>query len=203
MKRFVLIAVFLFFGLSCGWAESKVLLDDFEGLISGGPQGTVDFGSGNGSSLEVTGDTSIKHSGQQSIKVNFDAVSGGYMYIARGFGLDAENTAWLVKPEDINWAKVAAISFWMYGSNSQTNIAIDIKDNGNEMWRFITIDDKTGWKEVVCPLVEFFPRGDWQPDSADRNGELDFPIRSYQFEPLPVAKGTLYFDQVMLVMKKE
>jgi len=41
-----------------------------------------------------------------SLKVTYDAVPGGYMWIARGFGLDAKNTAWLVKNEDIKWAKI-------------------------------------------------------------------------------------------------
>lgn len=202
MRRWILLSGLVFLGLNISCAQNKdILLDDFEQVISGGPEGTVDFGAGNGSALTVTAEKEIKHTGQQSLKANFDAVSGGYMYIARGFGLDAKNTAWLVAPENIEWKKTSGISFWMYGSNSQARVALDIKDNGNEMWRFITIDDFTGWKKIICPWEKFFPRDDWQPESADRNSELNFPLRSYQFEPLPPAKGVIYFDDVELMVK--
>jgi hypothetical protein len=89
----------------------------------------------------------------------------------------------------------------MYGNDSKTRVAVDLKDSGNEMWRIIVTDDFKGWKQVVCPLKDFFARSDWQPDNADKNGAIDFPLKSYQFEPLAVAKGTLYFDDVELSVK--
>ena len=196
----------LLFSVFCvaspSFAQGKdLLIDDFEGAITGGPEGTVDFGAGSGSTLDVTAAADIKNSGNQSIKASFDAVSGGYMWIARGFGLDAKNTAWLVKPEDIDWSKYKGISFYMYGSDSKTQVAFDVKDNTGELWRFITTDDFKGWKRIICPFSEFQVRGDWQPSSADKNGVLDFPLKSFQFEPRPVAKGVLYFDTVELVGK--
>jgi len=183
--------------LSCA-QEQGLLLDDFEGSISGGPDGTVDFGAGNGSSVDVTAATDIKYSGNQSIKVTYDAVAGGYMYIARGFGLDAKNTNWLVKPEDIDWKKYKAFSFYVFGSDSKADVAFDIKDNSNEIWRFLFQDNFKGWKKILAPFNEFSVRDDWQPDNADKNGNLDFPVKSYQFEPRPEAKGALYFDRVEL-----
>jgi hypothetical protein len=194
----------LFFGLGiilagCGSGAKVVLLDDFENPVSGGPDGSVDFGSGAGSLVEVTASTDTKYSGNQSLKVVFDAVSDGYMWVARGFGLDAKNTAWLIRPEAINWKGFSAFSFYMFGSDSKAKIAFDIKDDGNEMWRFIAEDNFTGWKQIVCPFKDFFARGDWQPDNADKNAQMNFPIESFQFEPRPVAKGTVYFDRVELV----
>jgi hypothetical protein len=188
----------LLLAVSCQAQTPNLVIDDFEGAVSGGPDGTFDFGSGNGSSVEVVAATDIVQSGKQSIKVTFDAVSGGYMWIARGFGLDAKNTAWLVKPENIKWNEYSAISFYMYGSDSKTKVAFDIKDNGNEIWRYQTEDNFKGWKQIVCPFKNFMPRDDWQPDSSDKNVTLDFPLKSYQFEPRPEAKGTLYFDTVEL-----
>lgn len=189
----------LFIAITPALGQDKgLLIDDFEGIISGGGDGSVDFGSGGGSLVEVIADTNIKYSGNQSIKVIYDAVSGGYMWVARGFELDVKNSAWLVKPPDIDWAKYNAFSFYMYGSDSKAKIAFDIKDNGNEMWRFMVEDNFQGWKQVICPFKEFFARGDWQPDNADKNANLDFPIKSFQFEPQPEAKGTLYFDGVEL-----
>jgi hypothetical protein len=187
--------------ISCSAQEKSLLIDDFEIPISGGPDGTVDFGSGGGSTVEVTGATDIKYKGQQSIKVVYDAVAGGYMWIARGFDLDAKNAAWLIRPEDIDWQKFNAISFYMYGSDSKANIAFDVKDNGYEIWRFMIEDNFKGWQKIVCPFNEFFVRGDWQPNNADKNATLDFPLRNFQFEPRPEAKGTVYFDTVELLSK--
>jgi hypothetical protein len=180
-----------------------LMIDDFESIITGGPDGTVDFGAGNDSSVNVTAATDIKQSGNQSIKVEYDAVPGGYMWIARGFGLDVKGAAcWMKRPEEINWKDYNALSFYMFGANSKANVAFDIKDNGGEIFRFLVEDNFTGWKQIVCPFAQFFSRTDWQPNNADKNDAIDFPIKSFQFEPLPQAKGILYFDDVELVKSK-
>lgn len=191
----------LSWAIFCFAQDKGLLLDDFEAPISGGPDGTVDFGSGGDSSVQVSSATDIKYSGKQSIKITYDALPGGYMWVARGFELDAKNSDWRVLPQDIQWAKFNAISFYMYGSGNGTKIAFDIKDNGNEMWRFMAEDNFKGWKRIICPFNEFFVRQDWQPNSADRNATLDFPLKSFQFEPRPQAKGTVYFDNVELINK--
>lgn len=197
------INLFLIFGFCFGTAVSAqangLLLDDFEGVISGGPDGTVDFGAGNSSTVAVTSAADIKYSGKQSLKIVYNAAAGGYMWIARGDGLDAKNTKWLVSPEVIAWKKYKAVSFYMFGNNSNSSLAFDLKDNGNEMWRLLIEDNFKGWKEIICPFDQFFARGDWQPDSADKNAAMDFPLKSYQFEPLPESKGALYFDEVKLI----
>lgn len=194
--------IFIFHVTIFSFAQDKgLLIDDFESPLTGGPDGTVDFGAGGGSQVVVAADTNIKYSGKQSIKITYDALSSGYMWVARGFDLDAKNTHWLVKPQDIDWTKYNAISFYMYGKDSQTKIAFDIKDKGNEMWRFMIEDNFKGWQRIVCPFNKFFPRSDWQPNNADKNLTLDFPIKSFQFEPRPEAKGTVYFDYMELINK--
>lgn len=185
----------------CFAQDKNVLLDDFEGTITTGPDGTADFGAGGGSSVEVEASADIKHSGNQCLKVIYNAVPGGYMWVARGFDLEAKNAAWQVKPQDIKWDEYKAISFYMYGSDSQARVAFDIKDNGNEMWRYIVEDNFIGWREILSSFDEFFCRTDWQPANADKNGVLDFPLKNYQFEPLPESKGTFYFDAVELLRK--
>ena len=194
----------LFFAASIRSEDLKgFMIDDFEGVITGGPEGTVDFGVGNGSSVNVTASTEIKHSGNQALKVEYDAIAGGYMWIARGFDLDVKGAAyWRVKPEDIKWKDYNALSFYMYGANSKANVAFDLKDNGNEIFRFIVEDNFTGWKQIVCTFAQFFARTDWQPNNADKNSAIDFPIKSFQFEPLPESKGILYFDDVELAQTK-
>lgn len=194
----------LFFAASIRAEDLKgFMIDDFEGVITGGPEGTVDFGAGNGSSVNVTASTEIKHSGSQALKVEYDAIAGGYMWIARGFDLDVKGAAcWRVKPEDIKWKDYNALSFYMYGANSKANVAFDLKDNGNEIFRFIVEDNFIGWKQIVCTFAQFFARTDWQPNNADKNSAIDFPIKSFQFEPLPESKGILYFDDVGLAQTK-
>jgi len=194
----MILAVLSVAGVS--WAEgNNLLLDDFEISISNGPEGTVDFGSGNGSNVEVTESVDIKNSGSKALKVVYDAVGGGYIYVSRGTGLDAKNANWSIKPSDIKWEEYNAISFYVYGTDSKAKIAFDIKDNGGEIWRFVTQDDFKGWKRVVCNFEKFGVRDDWQPENAEKNSQLDFPIKIFQFEPLADSKGTLYFDTVELV----
>ncbi len=204
MKRAVFIATAMFLGFT-GMslaADSDLLVDDFEIVsVTTGPQGTVDFGAGNGSTVSVVGATDIKNTGKQSLKVDFDAANGGYIYVARGKGLDAANANWQINPEDLRWEEYQGFSFYMYGTDSKAKVAFDIKDNGDELWRFVVVDDFKGWKKVVCNFNKFVVRDDWQPAGADKNGKIDFPIKIFQFEPLPSAKGTLYFDTVELVKK--
>ncbi len=199
MKKWYLgLIMVLGFAVSGYAEEGSLLIDNFSGSIHGGAEATVDFGAGNGSSVAVTAETDIKHSGSQSLKVVYDAVAGGYMWIARGFDLDARQAGWLVKPQDIDWSKYSAISFFAYGSNSGATIAFDVKDNGNEIFRVTFVDDFTGWKKISFRFRDFDARDDWQPANAERNQTIDFPLESFQFEPLPAAKGTIYFADVEL-----
>ena len=203
MKKvgFLTIALVLLLAGVCLAESDNLLLDDFEIVVSNGPEGTVDFGSGNGSTVEVTPATDIKNTGNQSLKAVYDAVPGGYIYVARGTGLDAKNANWIIKPGDVKWEEYSGISFFVYGADSKAKIAFDIKDSGGEIWRFLAEDDFAGWKKVVVSFDKFMARDDWQPDGADKNGQIDFPIKVFQFEPLPESKGTLYFDTVELVKK--
>jgi len=194
-------ALVLLMASGCSAADGNLLIDDFEVAVSGGPEGTVDFGAGNGSVVQVTGASDIKNSGNQALKVDYGAANGGYIYVARGSGLDAKNTNWLVKPSEIKWEEYSGISFYVYGTDSKAKIAFDVKDTGGEIWRFTTDDDFVGWKKVVISFDKFIVRDDWQPQDADKNGVLDFPIKIFQFEPLPGTKGTLYFDTVELIKK--
>ena len=202
MRKIILVSALVFGLATFAFAqESNLLLDDFEIGVVGGPEGTVDFGAGNGSSVEVASAADTKYWNDLSLKVTYDAVTGGYIYIARGYGLDAKKAGWNVKPETIKWDDYKAIAFYMYGRDSKERIAFDLKDNGGELWRFVSEDNFKGWKEVICPFQGFVARTDWQPEIANKNGVIDFPLQSYQFEPLPPAKGVLYFDKVELIKK--
>jgi Carbohydrate binding domain (family 11) len=201
MKKIILAAALILSLSGLCFAAENLLIDDFEVAVSGGPEGTVDFGSGNGSTVNVTAATDIKNTGKQSIKIDYDAVQGGYIYVARGNGLDAKYANWPVNPDAIKWDEYKGFSFYMYGTDSKAKVAFDIKDNSDEIWRFVVEDNFKGWKQIVCDFDKFIVRDDWQPESADKNMKLDFPVKIFQFEPLPVSKGTLYVDTVELVKK--
>lgn len=174
-----------------------LVIDDFEGEIS---PVTVDYGAGGGSAIKVSASKDIKYHGQQAIKLDYDSVSGGYMWVARGYKLDVKGAdRWLKRPEEIVWSDYSSLSFYMYGSNSGSSIAVDIADSDFELFRFMVKDDFQGWKQIVCPFDKFFSRGDWQPDKAETNAELDFPINSYRFEPRSITKGLIYIDYVHLI----
>ncbi|MDD5005310.1 MAG: carbohydrate binding domain-containing protein [Candidatus Omnitrophica bacterium] len=179
---------------------SRILvIDDFEGKISAQ---TVDYGAGAGSQIEVSGSKDIKYHGNQALKLKYKSVAGGYMWVARGYGLDVKGAAsWREKPAGIKWSKYSSLGFYMYGQNSGAIIAVDIIDSDFEYFRFIVKDDFTGWKEIVCPFDKFLARGDWQPVKAKTNAVIDFPVRAFQFEPRPIAEGVVYFDYVHLIRK--
>jgi hypothetical protein len=192
----LLLVVFSLFAANCARGPEEILLDDFEGPIT--PE-TVDFGAAQGSSLKVEAEQEIKVCGQQSLKLDYVLKPSGYMWVARGYGLDVEGASeWNLEPKAIPWRRYKTISLQMYGSNSGGVIAFDIKDSGGELWRFILDDDFTGWKEINCRFDLFFPRKDWQPDTAEKNETLDFPIMSFQFEPRLPGKGIYYFDCLKL-----
>ena len=204
MKKLGLVLAFVLALAATGFAQSNgLLIDSFEVTISGGPEGTVDFGAGNGSAVTVSAvtDQVYVYSGKQSLKVDYDAVEGGYMWVARGFNLDAKNSSWDVKSENINWKEYNALAFYVYGSGSKAKAAFDIKDAGNEIFRYLFEDNFKGWKQIVCPFSDFIARSDWQSDIADKNDTIDFPLKSYQFEHLQPAKGALYFDEVEVIKK--
>jgi hypothetical protein len=178
----------------------NLLLDNLEGELN---HQTVDYGSDAASSIDVSGAADVKICGKQSLKLAYDLDAAGYMFCARGFGLDAlEANKWSKEPSKINWNRYQGFSFMMFGQKNG-KVAFDVKDSGGEMWRIILDDDVEGWKEVVIPFSALTAREDWQPESAARNKILDFPIKSYQWEPRAPGKGVLYFDCVKLVRKVE
>lgn len=199
MKKFISLVIYglvIFSAILAYSQEGDLLLDDFEGEIS---SQTVDFGGGSGSSINVSASNDIVHSGKQSIKIDYDSVSGGYMWAARGYTLDVAGAAkWLKPPQDITWQDYKGFSFYIKGEANKALIAVDIKDAQNEMFRYLITDDSKEWKRQVCPFDAFMPRGDWQPSNAQTNAVLDFPVMSFQFEVRSIGKGSFYIDKVEL-----
>lgn len=174
----------------------EVMLDSFEGPIN---SRTVDYGSSSDTRIRVVSSPMVKKCGRQSLLIDYALSPGGYMYCARGFGLDAPGSQWSgPPPKEIEWNQYTGISLQVYGSK-RGNIAFDVKDNGGELHRFMIDDDFSGWREIIIPFTAFKAREDWQPGNADGNKTLDFPIWSFQFEPKMPGEGKVYFDCVMLI----
>jgi hypothetical protein len=171
-----------------------VMLDSFEGRLD---HKTVDYGASDNSLLEVGASTDIKICGAQSLKLQYTLEAGGYMWCARGYGLDVLNAVWEKDFQKVSWDQYNAIGFQMFGNQTGT-VAFDLKDAGGELHRYLVQDDFSGWKEIVIPFSKFKAREDWQPQSADGNKQLDFPVKSFQWEPKSVGQGVLYFDCVRL-----
>ncbi len=68
------------------FASPSLCLDDFEGVLEAGQ--TVDAGAGSGSTVAVSAEKGTVPSGGQALKIVYDAVAGGYIWVARGYGLD-------------------------------------------------------------------------------------------------------------------
>ena len=180
------------------WAEENSLsLDSFEGKID---KSTVDFGAAAGSSIQVEADRTQKACGEQSLKMTYSLQEGGYMFCARGQGLDVATATWDGQPGDqVNWSEYKAISFQLMDTRENNGpIAIDIKDSGKEIWRYLINNEQKDWTKITIPLDQFKVREDWQPSTADGNRTLDFPIKSYQWEPKTPGEGVIYFDCVEL-----
>lgn len=195
---YALTALFLPSVSGCGQnpGAGVFMLDSFEGELS---RKTVDYGSAANSSLDVAAAKDVKMCGGQSIRLQYKLEKDGYLYCARGYGLDVLNALWEAPaPEKIEWDDYGAIRLQMYGQG-QGEVAFDVKDAGGEVWRSLINDTTKGWREVKVLFTQFAAREDWQPSTADGNRKLDLPIKSFQFEPKTPGEGMLYFDCVQLV----
>ena len=187
--------------VSCA-PESKdgLLIDSFEDDLD---SSSVDYGASLGSYVKVS-NGNLKVCGRKSLKIDYELISQGYMWVARGSNLDVKGAdKWIVKPKDIDFKKYDAFSFYLYGQNNGGVIVFDIKDAKNEMFRFVINDNFSGWKEIICPFSNFFSRKDWQPNNAIVDDKIDFPILSFQFEPRTPGEGTYYVDCVKLIKIKD
>lgn len=216
---YAVLVISVFFSISCkkcivcppSLGENKLLIDDLEGNIA------ADNGCGNGAECSITfvkKETSPAdvYSGNQAMKITYDKSFGGYMFCARGFGLKPametpeEKLVWTVAPESIDFQKFNAFGFYIKGNNTNNTVAVDILDKDREIFRYIFSDDSSDWKEMVISFSQFISRDDYQPNWDKRNKMIDFPIVTYQFEPLEGTgkeiKGDIIIDAVHFAVSK-
>ncbi len=103
--------------------------------------------------------------------------------------------------EKKDWTGMKTFRMWVFGSNSKSQLNIDIPDAKKEFFRYSYVDDFEGWKELVIPLSDFKSRTDWQPSDASINKKMDFPIQEIQFCTSGFGKGVHYFDDIIIDSK--
>ena len=118
-----------------------------------------------------------------------------------GFSNPPTLDAWL--PQD--WSTSEGISFWMYGSNTGTQMFIDILDNRNpgsttddaERWTVAFADDFTGWQLLEFPFASFTRKE--IGNGAPNDGLGLFEMHGYALGVLDTGGPQVYyFDDVNL-----
>ena len=102
-----------------------------------------------------------------------------------------------------DWSTREGISFWMFGSNSGTQMFIDILDNRNpdsttddaERFTVAFVDDFTGWQLLEVPFASFVRKE--IGNGAPNDGLGLFEMHGYALGTLGTGgPQTYYFDEV-------
>ncbi len=105
-----------------------------------------------------------------------------------------------------NWSRYIGISFWFYGEGTNRRYQLEVFDNRAESdlesdtaerFEYTIADTFTGWRFFQIPFEDFVRATDFQPEGAPDDGFGLESIWGYSFS-LPLGKGTLRLDEVML-----
>ena len=189
-------------------ADVNTVIDNFEnGLPFGSaipnsePLGFYTF-QGDGSVSIVTASTppapTLPAVGTPNnvLQMDVDVSSfAGYIHAFENAAVDT----WVTQ----DWSTSEGISFWMFGSNSGTQMFIDILDNRNpgsttddaERWTAAFTDDFTGWQLLEFPFSSFVRKE--IGNGAPNDGLGLFEMHGYALGTLGTSgPRTYYFDEV-------
>jgi beta-glucanase (GH16 family) len=189
-------------------SEVSTVIDDFEsGLPSGSavpngePIGFYAF-NGDGSVAIIDSATPpapvLPEVGTPNnvMQMDVDVASfAGYIHAFENPPIDT----WV--PQD--WSTSEGISFWMYGSNTETQMFIDILDNRNpgsttddaERFTVPFVDDFDGWQLLEFPFSSFVRKE--IGNGAPNDGLGLFEMHGYALGTLGTGgPQTYYFDEV-------
>ena len=192
------------------FATGLRIVDDFESGLPAGVDGdgnSIGFYtfSGPGSSAAIVtastppGPALPEVSGPNNVlQVDIDSTS--YAGFIHGFENDTVDT-WVSR----DWSGYEGIRFWMHGSNSGTQVFVDLLENRNpgstvddaERWTFNFVDDFSGWQRFDIPFVDFARKeiGNGAPNDGLSLNEVYGWAFGTLGTPGPV---TYYFDNVAL-----
>lgn len=187
--------------------DDALLIDDFEmddlflskdadgldiGYVSWGDTSNVELALMTDADLpEATEDNTVL-----SVVYNI-AQFGGFTH---AFNDEAE---WTTQ----DWTGFSTFEFWFYGTNSGTQIQVEIFDNraeaatsdSAERWFYRINDDFDGWAQFSIPFDDFRRRTDWQPSGAPNDGLGLEQVHGYAFSfPAGTGEQTNFIDNVMV-----
>lgn len=146
----------------------------------------------NSKCLSISGEDSIKNSGQKSIHIRWDKQGGGCDWVGMGIGWDGWSSKDISSILDS-----ACIQFRVYNTSGKINslpLAAGLEDYyGNQAWTGLGADkvrykNNETWAYIQLPLKDF----NWKENNADPSAIKQFII---QFE----VAGELYFDDFEIV----
>ena len=193
---------------SSGPPEAASVIDDFEAGLpfgeavpNGEPLGFYTF-QGDGSVAIATESTppapELADVGTPNNVLQMDADVASFSGYLHAFENAAVDT-WVTQ----DWSTREGISFWMYGSDSGTQMFIDILDNRtpgsttDDAERFTTpfVDNFSGWKLFELPFADFVRKE--IGNGAPNDGLGLFEMHGYALGTLGTGgPQTFYFDQV-------
>ena len=201
------------FSLEPRETEPVVLIDDFEsGVAPGGPcpAGGLPIGFctflGDGS-VALSNPTTppapvLPEVGTPNSVLQLDVDTTSFAGFIHGFDSVGDGTgAWVSQ----DWSASEGISFWFYGSNSGTQMFIDILENRNpgsttddaERWTVPFLDDFSGWQLLEFPFSSFVRKE--IGNGAPNDGLLLFEVHGYAIGTLNTGgPQTYYVDEVNL-----
>lgn len=104
------------------------------------------------------------------------------------------------KDQVFDWSSFRALSLWVFGTNSGQMFVVELNDKGEEHFRSPLItDDFTGWKQIVIPFEEFASRQDWQPENADIDLDITWPIKDFQPFASVGGAGYILIDLIEVI----
>src|SRR4051812_21258604 len=168
--------IFLVFAVSllCGFgliapavlvlAAAPLVVDDFETPLRSGLDGTIAIGfltfRDPNSSVAIS--TSAPPAPVPGVSdpnsvLKLDLNVASFAGVTHGFENAAANQ-WVSQ----DWSAYEGISFWLYGTNSGTDLFVDVLDNRNspppttddaERWSVAFKDNFSGWQEIKLPFA--------------------------------------------------
>ncbi|MDQ2996998.1 MAG: hypothetical protein M3R61_08090, partial [Chloroflexota bacterium] len=214
LPMFVVFAV----GLLCGFgliapaapvqAADPIIVDSFETPLRSGLDGTIAIGFNtfqdpNSSVAITTAAPPAPVPGVSDpnnvLKLDLNVVS--FAGVTHGFENAAANQ-WVSQ----DWSAYEGISFWLYGTNSQINLFVDVLDNRNtplkttddaERWSVAFKDNFSGWQEIKLPFANMARKEIGNGAPNDGFGLTE--VHGWAFGTLGTAgPKSYYIDNVML-----
>jgi hypothetical protein len=222
------------FTLVIGQSQANLLIQDFENGLNSGldgdgvPMGFTRFSGGNTTTLTadniLTGGTPPDIPGKVGANnvLQLDIETGTFAGIVNLF-TNASADTWLSQ----DWSGQRSISFWLYGTNSQTDLFFDIINNRNavsttddaERFVYNFKDDFTGWQMVNIPFAQFIRKDinngapddgldlsdmrGWALGSAATQGQLTLFMDDVTAVPAPATLTLMLLGLAGLVLRRK